>query len=50
MTILEFMTAVDSCWQLLTAGKIFVFMHICVWFISIHMQNFKFLAKKMTEL
>ena len=26
MTILVFLTAVDSCKQLLTAGKIFVFM------------------------
>lgn len=43
-TILEFVTAVDSCKQLLTAGDIFAFICICVWFISIHLQNFKLLA------
>ena len=50
MTILVFLTAVDSCKQLLTACKNFVFMCICVRFISIHMQKFKLLALKITEL
>ena len=50
MTILVFLTAVDSYTQVLTAGEIFASMHICVWFIPIHMQNFKLLAKKMPEL
>ena len=50
MTISVFLKAVDSCQKVLTAGKIFVFMHVCVLFISIHKQNFKLLALKMSEL
>ena len=49
MTILVFLTAVDSYTQVLTGGEIFASMHICVWFIPVHRQNLKLLAKKITE-